>query len=89
MTKKHSVHLYLDEAVHDYLLAKLDGTQSISSYFLQRSGIIPEYRQFLKQGTPNHPAVTPTPQLVEAKSCDTCNLVQCDPSCPLLDKPAY
>ena len=83
MPKKHSVHLYLEEEVYNYLVAKLEGTQSLSSYFLQKSGIMPEFRNQNKQ--------TPvTPQLVEAQlSCATCTLVQCDPSCALLDKSNY
>ena len=86
---KHSVHIYLDEDVHQYLLEKLADTQSVSSYFLQRSGIIPEYREHKRQTLTGVAQAQPIAQIVEAPSCATCQLVQCDPSCALLAHPIY
>ena len=86
---KHSVHLYLDDEVYDYLINKLADSQSVSSYFLQRSGIIPEYREFKKQPAGGVATAQPVPQTVEALSCTTCQLVQCDPSCAVLAHPTY
>lgn len=80
---KTPIHSYIPTEVHDYLVAKLAGTQSLSSYILQKSGIIAEYRAWR-----NDNSVTPATQapalVLEARTCETCTLIQCDPSCPML-----
>lgn len=81
---KVAVQIYLPKAVHDYLIAKLAGTQSLSSYILQTSGVTKEFRDAMSQ-TPGQPVQK---AVLQARTCDTCTLVQCDPSCPLA-KPTY
>lgn len=76
---KVAVQMYLPKVVYDDLVAQLAGTQSMSSYILQKSGIVQEYRTRMTV-TPGLPVPK---QVLEARTCETCTLVQCDPSCPL------
>lgn len=78
-----AIHLTVPESVYDYLVNKLSGTQSLASYVLQRSGIIPEYRTW-RHANPSTPVAEAPAQVLEQISCESCNLIQCDPSCPML-----
>lgn len=80
---KRSIHMYIDDEVYDYITNKLAGTQSVSSYMLQKSGIMPEYREWRKTN-PSTPVAEAPAQVLEQISCETCTLIQCDPSCPML-----
>lgn len=79
---KRSIHIYVDDSVYDYIESQTLGIQSISSYLLQRSGIIPEYRNWSQANAiTGMPAPAP---IMQARTCDTCLEIQCDPSCPML-----
>lgn len=78
------IHLTVPQSVYNYLVDKLAGTQSLASYVLQRSGIIPEYRQWLNSSPVSGQLPQPPVAILETRTCETCQLVTCDPSCPML-----
>ena len=83
-TPKVAVQIYLPEEVHAHLVRQLEGVQSLSSYILQRSGVVKDYRDAMRI-TPQA-SIAEQPIIIPTKECETCTLVQCDPSCPLANK---
>lgn len=77
---KVSLHLYVEDEVYEYLQQITDGTQSVAGYVLQKSGVIKDYRAW--RASHQDPMERPVP-IVPPLSCDTCQLVSCDPACPI------